>query len=760
MTIHSTGTIRTLSSVFITLFFLGPPAAGQSTGTLTGQVRDAADIPLEGVNVTISGTSLGTATGPDGGFRIEDVPTGRHTLVAQFVGYDPARRSVTVTARKTTRVQLTLHTRPLEMNEVAVEASRTDRPTEEIARAVSVVKEATIRRQSNGVHVDNSLNLVPGVKSLNRMGTDDSRFVMRGMGARNAWGINGVEVLIDGVPLSGLTGNTRVESFSANAVERIEVTRGPSTVWGGGTIGGVVNFVTKRPDGESPSRVTLRGGSHGFKQVEGQTAGLTDAGLGYALTADLTDQDGFRAHNNWSAAKLNADVYVPVLSEMNGQLRLFTQLNRNDVDEPGAITKEQAEADPTQANDFEREQDRGRTDKRGRLGGILDLELGPAHTVEVASFLTGRDIDHPLGFAYLDITTTQAYGRVKWTRENVSTGPFEHELMVATEVQSETNETAQHENNGGVQGTKEADTETNATSVGVFFQDHVRLTDDLTLTVGGRFDHLGVDVDDQFHDDNRDALEDSFRKFTVQSGLNLQVTDEQMVYTTVGQAFQPPTANQIEDAQRFTEETLDAQKALNLEVGSRGTIPFRNRRLRYDVALYTMRITDFINRIEVRENFTATTNDGKTRHRGVEIGLSVPLRSDLDLSVSYAFQDHFFTQGPNEDNQLPGVPRHQGSAEINWTDPFGMNGLNVSGFLNMTDKMYVDDEHSLINDAWTTLDLKMRYEIGAGLTPFLTVENVTGSNFVPDIDVNPQFGNDVFNPGWGRTVRAGVEWTF
>jgi len=750
---------RFFSSLFAFFLFCIGPVAAQDTGTVTGRAVDDTGAPLTGVNVVVENTSLGAATGPDGRFRLADVPSGPQTIVARFVGYHTARREVTISTGDTVSVRLSLTARSLEMSEVTVEASRTGRATNKIAQAVSVIDEATIRRQSNGVQLDNSLNLVPGLKSLNRMGTDDSRFVMRGMGARNAWGINGVEVLIDGVPLSGLTGNTRVESFSANAVERIEVTRGPANVWGGGTIGGVVNFVTKRPDGESPNRVTLRGGSHGFKQVEGQTSGLTDGGVGYALTADLTEQDGFRAHNNWSAAKINADAYLPVFSDLDGQLRLFTQLNRNDVDEPGAITKEQADADPTQANDFERAQDRGRTDLRGRLGGILDLSLSPNDNLEVASFLTGRTIDHPLGFAYLDITTTQTYGRVKWNRDGVSTGPFEHELMVATEVQSETNTTEQHENNGGVRGVMEADTETSATSVGVFVQDHVRLTDALTLTLGSRFDHLGVDVDDRFHADNRDALEDSFREFTVQSGLNYQVTDAQMVYATVGQAFQPPTANQLEDAKRFSEEELDAQNALNIEIGSRGRLPLGGRALRYDVALYTMRINDFINRVEVRENFTAATNEEATRHRGIEVGLGLPLRSNLDLSASYAFQDHFFRTGTNEDNQLPGVPRHQGSVEMNWADPLGTSGLEVSGFLNWTGKMYVDDEHTLTNDAWATMDLKVRYDTGR-FTPFFSVENVWDENFVPDVDVNPQFGNDVFNPGWGRTVRAGVEWTF
>jgi len=199
-----------LVALFVLPLLGAGPVAAQDTGTVTGRAVDDAGAPLTGVNVVVENTSLGAATESDGRFRLTDVPTGPQTLVARFVGYHTVHRDVTVSPDETVSVRLSLTARPLEMSEVTVEASRSERATNEIAQAVSVIDEATIRRQSNGVQLDNSLNLVPGFKSLNRMGTDDSRFVMRGMGARNPWGINGVEVLIDGVPLSGLTGNTRV----------------------------------------------------------------------------------------------------------------------------------------------------------------------------------------------------------------------------------------------------------------------------------------------------------------------------------------------------------------------------------------------------------------------------------------------------------------------------------------------------------------------------------------------------------------------
>ena len=57
-------------------------------GTITGTVTDSVSgEPLPGVNVVISGTTQGTATGPEGTFTISNVEPGTYDLQASFVGY-------------------------------------------------------------------------------------------------------------------------------------------------------------------------------------------------------------------------------------------------------------------------------------------------------------------------------------------------------------------------------------------------------------------------------------------------------------------------------------------------------------------------------------------------------------------------------------------------------------------------------------------------------------------------------------------------
>ena len=84
-------------------FFLGaaislllfPAGAGaqtnQATQTVRGQVCDVASgEPMIGVSISVeNGTTMGTVTDGEGNFVIKNVPVGRHSVRATYVGYEP-----------------------------------------------------------------------------------------------------------------------------------------------------------------------------------------------------------------------------------------------------------------------------------------------------------------------------------------------------------------------------------------------------------------------------------------------------------------------------------------------------------------------------------------------------------------------------------------------------------------------------------------------------------------------------------------------
>ncbi|MDP4175047.1 MAG: carboxypeptidase-like regulatory domain-containing protein [Bacteroidota bacterium] len=62
--------------------------AEEIKSSISGKVIDQSTLqPLPGVNVIILDTNLGAATDINGEYKIENIPPGRYTLRASFIGY-------------------------------------------------------------------------------------------------------------------------------------------------------------------------------------------------------------------------------------------------------------------------------------------------------------------------------------------------------------------------------------------------------------------------------------------------------------------------------------------------------------------------------------------------------------------------------------------------------------------------------------------------------------------------------------------------
>jgi hypothetical protein len=72
-----------------------PPTSGP-TGTIAGTVRSFDSTGVAYANVMVEATRLGAQTDSVGRFLIRGVPPGRATVIAQAIGYDTGRDTVTV----------------------------------------------------------------------------------------------------------------------------------------------------------------------------------------------------------------------------------------------------------------------------------------------------------------------------------------------------------------------------------------------------------------------------------------------------------------------------------------------------------------------------------------------------------------------------------------------------------------------------------------------------------------------------------------
>lgn len=141
--------------------------------------------------------------------------------------------------------------------------------------------------------LSDALRLVPGLDVRTSGGPGQSGTVF-------TRGTNGAhtKVLLDGIPLNDPSSPTRAfnpANFMLDNVERIEVLRGSqSAVYGSDAIGGVINIVTRRGNGDPALTTTVEGGSFGTYRQNTRISG-GDARHWYSFSGDWYQTDGFSA---------------------------------------------------------------------------------------------------------------------------------------------------------------------------------------------------------------------------------------------------------------------------------------------------------------------------------------------------------------------------------------------------------------------------------------------------------------------------------
>ncbi|MEM8613433.1 MAG: TonB-dependent receptor [Cyanobacteria bacterium P01_H01_bin.105] len=124
---------------------------------------------------------------------------------------------------------------------LVVSATRTEEEISAVPRSITVVTREQIETQSVITQDLGDIlgQTIPGLgppNSINR--------------AANAQSLRGrlPLILIDGIPQQGNSFvNTQLEYISPDAIERVEVVRGPTAIYGQGASGGVINIITREP---------------------------------------------------------------------------------------------------------------------------------------------------------------------------------------------------------------------------------------------------------------------------------------------------------------------------------------------------------------------------------------------------------------------------------------------------------------------------------------------------------------------------------
>lgn len=635
---------------------------------------------------------------------------------------------------------------------IVVTARRANIDWLEAPMAVGVARSEDSRAEQN-LALDELLDIVPGVVTQNRYNLAQGlRLSVRGFGARAGFGVRGVRVLVDGVPLTMPDGQTELDSIDLDLVDQLEVIRGPASTLYGNAAGGVLLVSTREPPEDLSAGINLRAGGDGYRQYSGEIGGGNESVRGLAGLNALR-LDGYRDHGEAETNTFTGKLVVPGSA---GRLTAMLSAIDNELQDPGGLNAAEVAADRTQAAPNNLRYDAGEAVEQQRLSLAWDGRATERSDYRLGLYAGRRTFENRLPFldggqgAYdrdFGGFTAQYTHRADWLG-------VRHQATVGFDLEAQRDDRRRYDNLDGARGALTLDQDESADSSGVFLHDAIYLGRDWLAELGLRYDRIRLEVDDQFLTDGDDSGSRRLSDWSWSAGVSYRLNPNLRAFGRVATSFETPTINELANpAGGGFNPALDPAEALNRELGLKGEWT----RLRYEFVLFSVEVEDELVRYELpgQSGRSFYRNAGESRRDGVEISADWRLNDSWRLAAAYTYSDFQFERYTLNGidyagNELPGIPRQQLITEIGYSRGGWHAGLNASVF----DRMYADDANDVRIAGYTVANLRVAYRYARGA---LTWEPYAGVNNLFDKEY---FGNIRNNAGFGRYYEPAPERNF
>jgi iron complex outermembrane receptor protein len=652
----------------------------------------------------------------------------------------------------------------MQLEAVTVEAPRVATPITQVPAAISVVEQNDIQQGQPTVGLDEALGRVPGVFAQNRFNfAQDLRLSIRGFGARSAFGIRGIKILIDGIPETLPDGQSQVDSIDLSSARRIEVLRGPASALYGNASGGVINILTE--DGPAQPFVEMRTTHGDFGLWKAQLKSGGQAGpLNYLFNVSRLELGGFRQQSRAESVIVNSKLRLDI-TEDSHLTALVNIVDSPRADDPGGLTRAEVEANPRQAAPNNLAFRAGEEVTQGRIGLVYQQQFARLNDLEIVGYYSGRQFRNSIPFRVVEFDRAVFGGGVKYSHRGPLLG-HRNRFTSGVDVQYQDDRRRNFDNVNGRPGeTLLLLQDERVTNVGPYIQNEFYLLNNLMLVLGGRYDNVHFVVDDFLTSDGDDSGSRTFSQVTGRAGLLFSLLPEVNLYANVAQSFETPTTTEL--VNRPTggggiNADLDPQRAINYELGVKGRAW---QRLSYELALFFITLQDELIRFSDATGRDFFRNAGESHRYGVEFGFSLEVLQGLRVSLAYTYLDAVFDEfvkpgGVDLDgNKVPGLPPHQVYGEIFYRHLLGFyGGLEVL----YVDSFFVDDENIEKNDGYTVANLRLGYDrsIGRWLTSlFFGIQNLFDEAYNSNVRINAA-GGRFFEPAPDFNVYGGLAVSF
>ncbi|MAB86782.1 MAG: TonB-dependent siderophore receptor [Rhodobacteraceae bacterium] len=617
--------------------------------------------------------------------------------------------------------------------------------------ASSHIDSDQISPYSLGANLSESLQRSPGILALNRQNyAQDVQISSRGFGARAQFGVRGVRLIQDGIPLTMPDGQGQPALFDLDGMQYFDVLRGPLSALYGNASGGIIQGFTEaaplHPTLDSRSaigsdnlwRSRLKyGGQHGDLSINANVSRL--------------ETDGYRDHSKAQRDMANLRLGWNI-DDASSLTLLLNSLDQPETQDPLGLDAAALDEDREQAVARAEEYKTRKTVRHNQAGLNYQRRLSNDDQLTVMVYGGQRYVEQYLAFAgdgefsgggVIELDRKFGGGELGWQRDtSLFSLPVQLAAGITYGYQGEGRKGFINNNNGDKGGLKR-DEFNQVDSKEAYLISTWALTDQWSLTAGVRHSRVELESDDDFLSDGSDDSGNvDYQQTTPALGISYQWSPALTLYSAAGQGFETPTFQELAYRPSGSGLNFDLQpsESRNAEVGFK----LRQGNTRVDAALFYTRVEDEIvtGVKQVTSDRSTYANAGKSSRRGLELAVEQRFAYDLNAYLAYTYLDAEFdqyTDGNGNDfsgNSLPGVPRHSLYAELAWAPD---NGFSTALEAQSLSQRYATDENQSKAPGYAVFNWRAGYrqELGSwALEPFARVDNLADKQYIGSLIVN------------------------
>jgi iron complex outermembrane receptor protein len=576
---------------------------------------------------------------------------------------------------------------------VVVTATRIEQSSFDLPVSIDVIDAERIQEGQLQANISESLGRIPGVVAQFRNhSAQDIQISTRGFGARSAFGVRGIRLYSDGIPLTMPDGQGQAGTFDLSSAKSIEVMRGPFSALYGNSSGGVVQIFTA----DGPKDPTVSGsfttGSYGTNR-ESVKVGGSEGDFNYLADYSHLESDGYRDHSAVRKDLFNAKLGIQ-LREDTRLTVLATYMDQPLAQDPQGLNASQFQQDPKQVavktNTFNTRVARDQTQVGAKLEHTFDndnnaslMVYGGTRSNLQYQSVGANTATLPIGTG-LTLTPNSSYyyggpvngnagGVVQIEREfwgtdlrfthkgTLANGPYS--ITVGANYDTMTDARTGYDNflfnlgttptnNGtpvtykcgtqvtcGVQGLMRRNEDQTAWNVDQYAQAEWSPTTRWNLVAGVRHNDVHISTEDHFLVNGDGSGGASFSKTTPVVGTLFKLNERVNLYANAGKGFETPSLVEVAylpGGLGGFNSNLQPATSNNYEIGTKA---FIGDSTRATLALFK---TDTQNEIVIADNTNGRSsyqNAGGTERKGAELTVDSEFGHGFAGYAAYAYLD-------------------------------------------------------------------------------------------------------------------------